>query len=506
MSIQQHGGNGNGNGGGRGGGVHPPQINKEIRPGDSIEVTKTVRSSSVPANPDIVFLADTTVSMRQAVDTVKEEITDVMRRVLEVQPNAHFGVAQYKDTDPDRSPDQGGHPRDGAFSLDQPVTDDTRLVDDAIKRWRLTSGHTREEAQLPALRKVADPATTRWRSSATNRILVWFGDYPGRVERGSLRQAIDDAADALKDENIRVVAISTGADQLNEGGRWLRQADEIISRTRGRLLHRPDARQISDAILDGINELPVTLSPQATCDEGLSVRFDPPEQSVVGGEEATFTETITVAPDAPQGQTLSCTVRFLGEDGKDHGPAFTQTLNIRVKERKKITGLGRLRVFVSKLDDPCKVDDRTWFVTLLGCDGKVFEWCGKRYLACPAECGHVEFELPPGTYTVIATWNYYQMGKEIWGNHFTDHGIAHVCCEQSTCLTLYTPSAHRCGALFKGALNVIAEQPEGLPEEVREELRRAQKAVGRAMEHLPQPGQAGELDYLPELTKMRRQD
>jgi hypothetical protein len=70
MSLQQHGGNGGANGRG----VHPPDINKDdVRPGETFQVTKTVRASSVPANPDIVFLADTTVSMRDAIETVKSE-------------------------------------------------------------------------------------------------------------------------------------------------------------------------------------------------------------------------------------------------------------------------------------------------------------------------------------------------------------------------------------------------------------------------------------------------
>jgi hypothetical protein len=59
-------------------------------------------------------------------------MSDVMQRVLRVQPDAHFGVAQYKDNDPDKSPDQGGHPPGSAFSLDQRVTDDPRLVEDAV--------------------------------------------------------------------------------------------------------------------------------------------------------------------------------------------------------------------------------------------------------------------------------------------------------------------------------------------------------------------------------------
>ncbi len=159
--------------------------------------------------------------------------------------------------------------------------------------------------------------------------------------------------------------------------------------------------------------------------------------------------------------------------------------------------LGRLNVFVSQLDHGCKVDSRTWYVTIYDCDGRVLEWCDRRYVAIPARCGHLDIELPPGCYTVLATWSFaVGPGGIIYGNHFTDHAVAHVCCGEETCVTLFTPSAHRCGILFDVALRVMEARGEGAPAEV---VARAREAIQEVMQHLPRPAQQYELGHIDEL-------
>jgi hypothetical protein len=160
--------------------------------------------------------------------------------------------------------------------------------------------------------------------------------------------------------------------------------------------------------------------------------------------------------------------------------------------------LGRLNVFVSELDHGCKVDSRTWYVTIYGCDGRVLEWCGRRYVAIPARCGHLELQIPPGCYTIVATWSFATgPGGIIWGNHFTDHGVVHVCCGKESCITLFTPSLHRCGVLFDFALRALAEGPqeEGPP---REAVEGARQAIAELLRHVPAAEQPYELDHLDE--------
>ena len=164
-------------------------------------------------------------------------------------------------------------------------------------------------------------------------------------------------------------------------------------------------------------------------------------------------------------------------------------------------GLGRLNVFVSGLDEPCKIDDRTWYITLYDCEGKVFEWCGRRYGVIPARCGHLELELPPGIYTVLGVWSFGAGGGHIYGNHFTDHAIARVCCGDHTCVTLYTPTAHRCGVLFDVALDVLQQHGRGEGGPPPELVDRAREAIRGVLGHLPQPARPFEIGNRDELMK-----
>jgi hypothetical protein len=161
-------------------------------------------------------------------------------------------------------------------------------------------------------------------------------------------------------------------------------------------------------------------------------------------------------------------------------------------------GLGKVNVFISELDHGCKVDSRTWYVTIYDCDGRVFEWCGRRYAVLPAPCGHLEVALPPGCYTLVAVWSFATTpGGVIYGNHFTDHGVVHVCCDQTACVTLFTPAAHRCGVLFDVALRVLQQRPDGGPPP--ELVRRAHDTIQELLTYLPRPAHPMELGHLDEL-------
>lgn len=122
-------------------------------------------------------------------------------------------------------------------------------------------------------------------------------------------------------------------------------------------------------------------------------------------------------------------------------------------------GLSKLNVYISGIDDPCSVDQRTWYVIIYDCDGRVLNHCGKRYVVLPAKCGHLEVELPPGCYYVKAVWGYTSLGRGVYrANHFTDAGIVQVCCGQDACIKLFNPSAHRCGYIYSLALRDLVAQ------------------------------------------------
>src|SRR5690242_13565909 len=74
-------------------GVTPAVVTGTLLPGASMTVHKTVQTSEIPPNPDLVFLADTTGSMGGAIGNVQTNATNVMNTVLAAQPTSNFGAA-----------------------------------------------------------------------------------------------------------------------------------------------------------------------------------------------------------------------------------------------------------------------------------------------------------------------------------------------------------------------------------------------------------------------------
>lgn len=163
-------------------------------------------------------------------------------------------------------------------------------------------------------------------------------------------------------------------------------------------------------------------------------------------------------------------------------------------------GLAKLNVFVSEMDEPCGLSDRTWYVTIYDCDGNVFEWCGRRYVVMRAPCGHLEVKLPPGCYYVKAVWSFVIVvpGLVYRVNHFTDAGIVTLCCEQTACLKLFNPSAHRCGTIYVRAIRDLVRQKALKPEVARQ----AEEALQAVLEQLPRPLKEFELGHEEEIERL----
>ena len=122
-----------------------------------------------------------------------------------------------------------------------------------------------------------------------------------------------------------MIAISTGAaNNLNGTG----QAQRIADATHGVFLSGASDSQVSDAILNGLSNLPVTVTPSVSCDAGVSASLTPASQTDVSGTTFTFSETYGVNAGTLAG-TYVCTVKFLLND-LDGGPAFQETITINV--------------------------------------------------------------------------------------------------------------------------------------------------------------------------------
>ena len=178
----------------------------------------------------------------------------------------------------------------------------------AIDGWTVGNGCDVPEAQIHALYTLATDPAVGFRADST-RIIVWFGDASGHDPSGG--HTLTDAIDALVAADIKVIAVpvvSGFGDGLDASG----QATAVATATGGLVLPSATPGDVSDAILAGLTNLPVTVSPSATCDPGLSVAFMPSTpQTVTSGDDVVYTETITIDPAHPGGAVLQCTVDFL---------------------------------------------------------------------------------------------------------------------------------------------------------------------------------------------------
>jgi uncharacterized repeat protein (TIGR01451 family) len=294
--------------------VSPSTVTATKNPGDSFTVDKTVTTPAIPPRPDVVFLADSTGSMGGAIANVRTGATNIMNQVRIAQADSQFGVADYKDFNC-----SFGNPY--AFKLGQAVTSNIGDAQTAINGWSASGGCDLPEAQLNALSQLAT-GPTGFRAGSS-RIIVWFGDAPGHDPSGTATLASTIAA--LNGAGIRVIAVSTGGDQLNSSG----QAAAITSATGGVFRSGVNDAAVAAAILSALSNLPVTVSPVVTCDAGLTVTLvaTSPE-TITSGGTVTYTETIAVDATNPGGVTLSCTVKFL-LNGLDQ-PGFTESISITV--------------------------------------------------------------------------------------------------------------------------------------------------------------------------------
>lgn len=310
-----------------GSGVDPSTYSATLASGTSVTITKAVHTPAIPPNPDIVFLADNTGSMYAAVSNVATNAGTIMSDVISNIPSgsvAEFAATNYMDLE--------YCPSDPwAFNVDQALTASTTDVQNGINTWpgHVTTwfgGCDTPESQINALWQIASGAIA-FRAEST-RVVVWFGDATGHDP--SLGHSLTDAINALEAADIVVIAIpvnSGSGDGLDGTG----QATAIASATDGQVL--PDAlpSEVSNAILSGLEDLPVTVTPVPTCDSGLTASYDAASKTVTSGTDATFDETLTVAPDAPDGGVLHCTIDFLLNGIST--PDFQQTVDITVPLR-----------------------------------------------------------------------------------------------------------------------------------------------------------------------------
>ncbi len=328
-------------------GISPNNVERLIFPGEKAVVAKSVTTPVIPPKPDIYFLADSTGSMAPALANVQSNATSILNDVASQTAEPRFGAGDYKDLPTDVYAFNNG--------ASIPASDDGGAAAlAAIGAWTAGGGVDGSEGQLYALDRIADGAVN-WRSDST-RILVWFGDAPGHdpvcAALNGLGYDITEASVTAKlvAAKIRVIAISLDTGTYPAGlnddptasaynysppctiGGTAGQAARIASATGGVSLTNVSYEDVSQAILQGLENLPADVAMKSSCTAPISTSFAPASQIVTSGDVANFVETIAVASGAAAG-TYNCYdwATINGEDMKDSaGHLITETKTIHV--------------------------------------------------------------------------------------------------------------------------------------------------------------------------------
>ncbi|MFF5098671.1 MULTISPECIES: VWA domain-containing protein [Actinosynnema] len=303
--------------------VGPYAVVGGTSPGGDYRTQARLSTPDVPSKPEIMFLIDTTGSMGSALKAAGETLTATLEQLLGEQPATRFGLADYKDT----------VDGPGRYRMRQDLTSDTRAFQAALTGLKPEGGgNSWPEDWFYGLHRLATDDV--FVESGANRIIVLVGDAPARYDCDgaeandcALLLTQQETIDSLLAKDIRVIGVPVspgGTSGLDN----LRQATAIVNATGGVLL--PDNTRPADlaqAISNGIRSLPVTVTPQHSCDSGATVEFDPPSIVQRGGGEITFTETVKLPADARPGTTATCYVDFLF-DGEQPTPPRTQHLTV----------------------------------------------------------------------------------------------------------------------------------------------------------------------------------
>ncbi len=310
--------------------VVPLVVEADLKPGESMTVIKEVTTPDYPPNPDIYFLCDTTASMGPVIAAVQANADTILATIQASQPGAMFGVGNYRDYPGTVPP----------FTNQLAMTGDASAVSTAIGVWAAGGGGDWPEGQFYALDRLADGTDIDWRTGP-NKIVVWLGDAPAHdpVPNAATGLGYDiteaTVTAALVAAGIKVIAISWDSgdpspyrfgldDNPNvAGGDYATaysivedgsagQASRIATTTGGAYLFAATPEKAAAAVLAGIEQLTTDVwwevEAQTT---GLTVTLAPEVYyDVSGGTMVQFLETITVADDAPQCETIRAVVVF----------------------------------------------------------------------------------------------------------------------------------------------------------------------------------------------------
>lgn len=327
--------------------IQPATVEATIFPGDDIQVDKHVTTPTLPPVVDVCLLQDESGSFSDDLGNINTAASGLYDAIVAASPGAQFAVAGFRDYR--HSPH--GASTDWVYRLISGMSAAKANWLAGIAALTAANGGDTPEAQYDAIVAAAGPGTFHdetlgtqgncgWRdpSSGAQRVLVVATDAPFQVPHADAHHVNTSATTiaALTAQNIIVVGLkATGAGT---------ELDALATATGGSVQAlSSNSNNIAAAILAGLSAVDVEVEMTSDCAWPISTTFSPNPQTVTSGDVAHFTETISVASDAPGG-TYTCRdhAHVNGQDlTDDSGNVLYETKTIRVPEGF-LTGGGQI--------------------------------------------------------------------------------------------------------------------------------------------------------------------
>ncbi|MFG1951411.1 VWA domain-containing protein [Micromonospora sp. NPDC048830] len=311
-----------------------PIVDRPALPGGTFEVEQSVETPPIPPRPDIFFLVDDTSSMGKpaepggetVISQLKARLPDVIADVRKSQSQAQFGLATFSGRD-----GETGAYDPNMYRPRQQITADDAAMLRAVRALDAGSDFG-EENWFYALRQIAAQDRVGFRPDSS-RIVVLISDTNSRDKTAPDGTVIEESTllASLRDTGIALIAVSIESTAGENGMKFDGVAERLAKETGGKFTEDSTATEMVGAIKKAIRDLMITVQPRPSCDEGLSVAFDPDADEVKAGTPAEFEEIVSVAPAAAPGSVLRCTIRFDLEPPDPEADA-TQELVVRVAD------------------------------------------------------------------------------------------------------------------------------------------------------------------------------
>ena len=308
------------------GAVFPGAVDRRVNPGGTFTVDQTIKTPAIPPKPDIVLLVDTTQSMAAEIANVQANLKRVIAEVRQTQPNAQFAVAGFKDEKDTY-----------LYRLFHSMTADDAATQSAVDKLEASGGGDTPESWANALVELTGDDTGF--RAGTSRIVVLVGDAP--THDPSNGRSLTKAISQLQVIGARLVAIDVGLlDSVDsppgcKKPDCQKQATRVASATGGQVVKTTNPDQVSDAILTGLHNLDITVTPTVkSCDPGVSVTFDPATPTTVhGGTDVHYKQTVTISAGLVPGTVLHCMIAYpISPNPTGNDEAYLAPLTIEVND------------------------------------------------------------------------------------------------------------------------------------------------------------------------------